>query len=381
MTYARQRLWLGITGVGTTVVIAFAALLFDLPHRLMPRLADQSFTTALASVAGVWMLHAAVLAPLDFLGGAIVVPGERAPLRWLAGWLRGVLVQWLWFALAAGLLLRTAQQFGRTGALLVFLLLQVVLLSRQGLLAWLVGGVRLRTPSDTLRAAGEAAGIPATMLREVDSDDPAFVGGWTGTAAQHLWVPQHWVRSLSASQLAVALTRRVAVRSAGLRRRGVLVALAWNSAGFVLATAAPRADLLTAAGFVTVMAWFTVWSFVGVLVLPSQSRPAVFAADAAAAAVHSPALVAATISQLDRWQDDEAERSPGVERIFHPVPVRGSRLRALESGHAAGVDPAPAAWHSTRMMLFLGWAGLSGLSRAVHCNIGRPALWVLFPGD
>jgi hypothetical protein len=33
------------------------------------------------------------------------------------------------------------------------------------------------------------------------------------------------------------------------------------------------------------------------------------------------------------------------------------------------------------MMLYLSWAGIGGLSRAVHCNVGRPPLWVLLPGD
>ncbi len=32
-------------------------------------------------------------------------------------------------------------------------------------------------------------------------------------------------------------------------------------------------------------------------------------------------------------------------------------------------------------MLFLSWAGLGGLARAVHCNIGRPSVWVMLPGD
>jgi hypothetical protein len=46
-------------------------------------------------------------------------------------------------------------------------------------------------------------------------------------------------------------------------------------------------------------------------------------------------------------------------------------------------DPETAAppYRITRMALFLGWAQLSWLSRAVHCNIGRSDLWVLMPGD
>ena len=379
MTYARQRLWLGITGVGGTVLLCTAAVAFDLPHRLMHPLADQTYGSALSWIALAWMLHAALLVPVDILGGLVVVRETPGVLRWIASWLRGVAVQWLWFTLAAALLLRTAQQFGLTYAMLVFLLLQVTLLSRQGLIAWLVGGVNVQATSVNLAAAAQQAGLSANEVRQVRGNDPSFVGGWTGVEARRLWVPLHWIELLSPEQLVVALKRRAAVRSAGLRRRGVLVAVAWNTVGFVLASSAPHADLVTAAGFVSMMAWFTLWSFLGVLVLPSLSRPAVLAADAVAAHTNDRALVAATITMLDQWQDDEAERDARVETVFHPVPSRGARLRALAATGAA--VSSPAAWHATRMMLYLSWAGLGGLSRAVHCNVGRPPLWVMLPGD
>ncbi len=381
MTYARQRLWLGITGVGTTVLLCLAAVFFDLPHRLMHPLADTSFSTALASIAMVWMLHAVVLLPVDIAGGLFVVRQSRGVLRWIAGWLRGVAVQWLVFALAAAMILRFSQQFGSTAGVLVFLLLQAVLLSRQGLLAWLVGGVSLQDASPELQAAARDAGISPGAMRLADGADPAFVGGWVGSSAQHLWIPAHWLRELSVEQIAVVLTRRAGVRSLGSRRRGVLVAMAWNTGGFVLASSLPNADLVTAAGFVTTICWFTLWSFVGVLVLPSLSRPAVFTADAAARRTHDADLIESTIVQLDAWQDDEAERGKRVETVFHPVPSRGARLRALEADDAAGPARAAGAWQATRMMLYLSWAGIGGLSRAVHCNVGRPPLWVLLPGD
>jgi hypothetical protein len=379
MTYARRRLWLGITGVGSTVLLATAGIAFDLPHHLISPIADQTFGNALAAIALTFMGHALLLAPLDLIGGLVIVRERPRVLQWLASWLRAVTVQWLWFALAAALLLRTGQQFGITAALMVFVLLQLTLLSRQGLIAWLAGGVHMEALSPELSAAATAAGINPNTVREIDADDPSFVGAWSGADAQRLWVPQRWVTGLTAAQLVIALTRRVAVKSLGLRRRGVLVAVAWNSIGFVVATAAPRADLVTAPGFVTTLAWFTLWSFLGVLVLPSLSRTAVFVADGVAARTYDAALVAATITQLDQWQDDEPERGPRVETIFHPVPSRSARLAALRTPRTD--DPTVGAWHATRMMLYLSWAGLGGLSRAVHCNVGRPSVWVMLPGD
>ncbi|MFT5478921.1 MAG: hypothetical protein ACI8Y8_004293 [Planctomycetota bacterium] len=76
-------------------------------------------------------------------------------------------------------------------------------------------------------------------------------------------------------------------------------------------------------------------------------------------------------------QDDEPERSPGLETIFHPVPSVANRMRAL-------TEPVPqkqGAWHLARIALYLSYAGVSLLPRAAHCNVGRPELWVYLPTD
>ena len=80
---------------------------------------------------------------------------------------------------------------------------------------------------------------------------------------------------------------------------------------------------------------------------------------------------------LDELQDDEPERAAGVESVFHPVPSVGNRLRALGERVPRGAG----AWHLARTVLFLSHISLSLLPRAVHCNVGRPELWVYLPSD
>jgi hypothetical protein len=46
-----------------------------------------------------------------------------------------------------------------------------------------------------------------------------------------------------------------------------------------------------------------------------------------------------------------------------------------------GTSSSLGAWHVARLTLFLSWSCLGLLSRAVHCNAGRPELWVLLPTD
>jgi hypothetical protein len=104
----------------------------------------------------------------------------------------------------------------------------------------------------------------------------------------------------------------------------------------------------------------------------------VYHADRAAAVRLGAAVTGAAIARLDRWQDDEAERSAGVETIFHPVPSRGNRERALAQGGAVRFGGAH---QLTRLTLYSSLASLSLLGRVVHCNIGRPELWAVYPGD
>ena len=383
-TYARRRLRLGIGAVGSTVLLATATLALDLPARLLPVVtAEEPRALALALLRAL-LVHVAVLLPFDVAGGLAVVRESPGALRWSLAWLRAVALRVAATVLAGVLVARVAAQFGASAALATVLLLQLAVLHRQATIATLVGGVVLRRPSAAQVEAARGVGLPASRLRSGDvPHEPAFTGGWLGLAAPTLVVPAHWERTLDAAGLRAALARRAGVLALGLRRRGVLVALAWNTLGVAVASQLPRAGFATAAELVSLMAWATLWSFVGVLVLPSVSRPAVVAADAYAAAATDRAAVRTTVAALDRLQDDEPARGAWIERIFHPVPARDARLAALDAlrepvdarAHAAG------AWHATRTMLLTAGAAFGLLGRAVHCNVGRPALWTVYPGD
>lgn len=205
------------------------------------------------------------------------------------------------------------------------------------------------------------------------------VGGWAGLpGAERLVLPARWLRSLAPDALALQVARRAAALESGSRTRGLLLALAFNPAGFGLAALAPGAGVTTVAGLVTAALAFTLWSFLGLLVLPTPSWLGVYEADLRAARIgFAPELFQATIARLDAEQDDEPERPPGVEAIFHTVPSVTYRVARLQ-------EPGPAArgaWQAARQALYLSWAGWSFLPRAVHCNSGRPSLWVLYPGD
>jgi hypothetical protein len=116
----------------------------------------------------------------------------------------------------------------------------------------------------------------------------------------------------------------------------------------------------------------TLWAFGGLLVLPALSRAAVFAADRAAAeAGHNPR---AWIEKFPSLVGEDGSARSAVQTIFYPIPSASMRLRQLEQP-LPGFVPGNLA----RSNLYYSWATLTLLGRAVHCNVGRPALWVFPP--
>lgn len=364
MSYARARLYLGASCVGMWVVISAVALTFDLPARVFSTSAR--WGAGELELLGVVFVYAALSGAFDLFGGYLL-PREYGrftpPLpRFLAHWLRGAVVHGAVLVGVALALLAADRAGGFWLALGVYLLLSAALLYAQLRLARLLGG---------LHVEGEADGVSVLA-----SPYPHVTGGITGLGRAQIVVPAAWRQRFSGAALAALIARRRALVASRSRLAGLSLALGWNLVGFVVAYAG--ADTLeNVAGVVTFSLWSTLWAFLGVLLLPTPSRRGVFAGDALARRGGAPrTLLADTIRQLERDQDDETNRSRGVETVFHPVPAAARRLTVLG-------DPRTSwgPWHAARTALYLSWANLSWLSRAVHCNLGRPEVWVLLPSD
>jgi hypothetical protein len=254
----------------------------------------------------------------------------------------------------------------------------LALIATQGFMAKLVASLRTEPADETIGALALEHGVRDTAVRVVHATDEAFVGGWIGVQAPALWIPSRWTAPEHRDLLAVQFARRHTQFTTGARRRGLLRAVLWPVAGVALFAPLLPWSSTDAAFWLALPALSTLWTFVAVLLLPSLSRPIVYNADAAAAQRLGTSKVVHAIRQLDAWQDDEPERSPGVEFIFHPVPSRANRERALARVHRKTFGGAH---QQTRLTLFTSLTAFGLLGRVVHCNIGRPELWAVYPGD
>ncbi len=382
ISYARARLWLGMSGVGAIVACSVVALLLDLPSRLLPTATSASWVDAEAIVAIVVGITA-VMIPIDFLGGyylptrfgRIAITGSK----YAVGWVSGVFLQGTLFAISFAAILTAGRVGGLGGAIVAISAITTVYIAVQGRLVRLMTGGHYEVSDDKVdRAARRAVewGLKHRPVTVAQAADPGFNGGVVGLPHfETVVLPRNFVDRLTVNQLAVVLARRMVAIDSGGRTRGILLAVGWILAGFGLSSLLPGAGVTSVAELMTTCLGFTLWTFLGLLTLPTVSRQASYAIDCDVVRRGAePETLAETISMMDRWQDDEPSRGAVIETVFHPVPSVSNRKYMRESG-------SPLAWHAARMTLFLSWSCLGLLSRAVHCNAGRPELWTMLPTD
>ncbi|MAW59631.1 MAG: hypothetical protein CMJ94_02205 [Planctomycetes bacterium] len=367
MSYARARLWLGISSVGFWVVLSLLGLALGLPQAWVERAAEPGWGSQFSVLAQALLVYLLLALPFDLIGGWVLPrrfgrSNESLP-RYGRRWLRGVAVQTVVLLLCAAWVLAWGRAAGGFGAALAVFGASLLLLALQTRLAAAVAWAR-RTR------------VGRKLIWE--SRDPGFAGGWAGLPGAEVEVqPQHWRELLDDQELHAQETRRAGVLATGSRGRAVALALAFNLLGFVLAAQLPGAGVGNAAELIMTGLGFAIWSFLGLLVLPTPSRSGVYEADHYALQQRvDPEVLIRAARKLDRLQEDEAERAGGVELIFHPVPSVENRVARLR-----GAIRARGAHQATRLALYLSWACLGVLARAVHCNAGRPEVWVLLPSD
>ena len=369
LTYGRARLLLGISGVGFWVLLAVGVLMTDLPAWLSGLTQGNLGADALIIVA-LSLAVVVIQAPFDILGGYVLPRRHGRTSERLASfvrsWLRGVAPYQCVYLLSGLMLLVASRGFGVPGMMSVGIAASVGLLAARTPLAKLVGGLR------SLNSC-EAAGDDATVIR---SSDIGFTGGIEGVfRARRQLVPEQWTDALSPEMLSLAMRRRREAATSGLWIRGRIASLVFIWSGFAVAGTQVGELAGTSGGVLTFAAVFTLWSFVGLLLLPTLSRGASLSVDRRVVRDGvDPADLLALAVALDTMQDGEPSRPKWIERIFHPIPNVSSRNRE-------GTPSPLAAWDVARTAAFLGMSGLSPLGRAVHCNCGRPSLWVYLPLD
>ena len=219
---------------------------------------------------------------------------------------------------------------------------------------------------------------PCITTSCVASNDEGFTGGITGLVRPRLNVlPEHWYHKLGPEGFSYAKARRSVIAQSGAWRRGRIVAVLFTLiGGSISAWIVGPESLMRATGVVELSLVFTVWSFLGLLVLPTLSRLGVTQIDRLLRSQgFEQDLIEETMRRLDDLQDAERSRTSFVEAIFHPIPSVQNRTDGPRTHSSRGY------WDVARSSVYLSVSGVGLLGRAVHCNCGRPSLWVFLPCD
>ena len=353
---ARQRLWLGITNVGFWVLAALVGIYWEL-YCATPALGAREFTAVGTAAFSVQALF-------DFIGGVLLMPGNRPGMAdFFRRWSCSVLGHTLVLA-GVGLLSYTSFRFtGGFGPAIVVATVGLAL-CRKGLLR-VIGGV-----------SAKAIAYDGRQILTAGTADPAFTGGIVGFGrhAESL-LPATWLKSLPHHELAAELRRRQWQIANGLPGRAVILILGWNILGSCAGSLSlDLADRTPAEALFGHACWMTLWAFCGLLALPALSRKAVFAADRASA--DSGLDPCGWIARFPGLVGEDGSLNTIAHTIFYPIPSAAMRLHQVENS-SSGFVPGDLA----RSNLYYSWATFTLLGRTVHCNVGRPSLWVFPPSQ
>ncbi len=351
---ARRRLGLGITNVGFWVVASAVGL----GWMAWGRSSDSDLGLPLFALGCI-----AVQGAFDFVGGWGLMPVRRpSALGFLRVWLRGVTVHSAVLAVAGAVALLSLRW---TGGFCAGVAVSSVLLAvgRQWVHRGVCGG---RIRSGNLEARDE--------VLVTEADDPAFTGGLVGYGrGAGILIPEAWLGRMPRAELSVEILRRRWQISRGLPARVFLLLLMWNLLGvWIGEVVVVWGDLPAGDALISLACWMTLWTFVSLLILPYLSRGTVLGADRAAAEAGMDPR--GWIGLFPGITGEDGNPRAALQNIFYPIPSAAMRLRSLGESRSGVV-----LGNLARSNLYQSVAGLTLLGRAVHCNVGRPALWVFPP--
>lgn len=368
LTYPTARLFSGITSVGGITLLCLTLLATGALHDLIPIMPHKALSDLTIVLAFV-LAYVMIMLPMDFISGHWIPRhyGRAATLK-VGSYLKGSLMHGLLLG-SSILILHGAGQIGGLLLAAVLLVLMLILAARFQLqTAFCVGLLQKR---DDLR--NTCADLDAIW---VESKDPGFSGGIVGLPGrEQIILPSKWYDSYGEDFMRNLHMRRQLAIQAGWRSGGMILAGGWVLMSFLLSAylvGFPEGGLISTLHLSLLV---SVFHFLGLLLLPTPSRRATTAIDQRMQqSIGSEQAFADWLQKFSNMTDGEVQRGRWIERIFHPIPSVRNRLNQNQTSHLV-------AWNSNRMMLYFSIFSGALMSRAVHCNVGKPELWIMAPAD
>ena len=235
MTYARSRLWLGISSVGAIVLFAVAALIWGWPQQLTssPGLGPMQLLQLGFVICG----YVALMFPADLVGGFLLpVAYEKSSqsfVTWSVSYIRWAFVQASVFLLVASSTILAADSLGEPAGLgIVALSMFIATGWRNQLFRFrAVDSNRYSEKIECVRSHLRDWNLELPTVSVVGHVDPGFTGGVFGFGSRtRVVIPAAWLNLPDPELAAVIARRSVALQSGGYVRGVLLAAFGISSA-------------------------------------------------------------------------------------------------------------------------------------------------------
>ena len=368
LSHARARLLVGMVAVGSIVIasllglVAFAMTSFN-SYELVLDL-------PLISILLLYLFYVTLQSAADLCGG-VIIPLVFQKRRETVGRLvsnlgLGIIRHSILNIAALGLLTAASFVFGRFGLLIASALNIAILLLLQKFFCEFVAGF-------TFARSQQNNALVSTGL------DDGFTGGIVDTVAGPILLLPSTSTGLDSEY---KTSRLKAVRNLQSRATRILLPFLTNGIGSILALyfiscfqSLPVRDVLLYS------LCMTFWSFILLLVLPVINRRAVLSLDRElinSGLMYNEFEMAIRIEDLRG--EDEYSRSALVQSVYYPIPAPETRLNQTIANKRSA--PFWILFHQIARRSLYASLGCGGfLSRSVHCNAGRPELWIVSPSD
>lgn len=368
-SYPSDRLKLGMATVGFITLASAVALVAALPQKMV-NLLEANGINELVAFPIFLAIYLVIMIPFDLLGG-ILLPRkhDKKAHTSISGYIKGGLIHGVLISISWFTLHLAGSISGIIGCLLAILILGLIGISLQFQIAELVGRLKVRA------SKMQRKNFPSDEARSIESQDPAFTGSIVGLpGSEKILMPSRWKEIFGEAGLSELKQRRMLIIQKGWRNRGLILSMIWILGSLFLSGLLVGFPDGSVESSINLILGTTIFNFIGLLILPTPSRNMTYRVD------KTMQLSGMDSSEFNSWiqefselTDGEQSRHPWIERIFHPLPSVKNRQSNSSSSWAA--------WNATRTMLFLSIFSGGLLSRAVHCNVGRPDLWIIAPTD
>lgn len=349
-TKSNNRLFLGIFNVGFWFLVSIAILLNQ---------KYLNFNYSYNSLLSVFLFYAIYILfqfPFDILGANLT--GENNFNKyWLLQWLVGSVLQFgIWGSLTCFIYLFSF--YG--GITLATFLLLISLPFLQGYFSVLIN------KKNSIGNTGNSNG----NLLILDSNEKSFTGGVVFQFFRKINIISKAI--YSSEYYSVELQRRSTAFNVLLKTNITLIL--WNLIGvltgeFFNIYDSDRIELK----ILYLSSWMTIWSFISLILFTRLSHNHIYACDRTAANDNK-ALLIKWIKFYPSIVGENGHQNQIKQSVFYPVPRIENRIESLNRS-SSFINLG----NLTRQNLFISWAVLNLSARSVHCNVGRPLLWVLPP--